>query len=51
MVKMRKVVESLSVLAGELRRRAPDVWVGLAEEECYYEEDLVHVRAAFKQVR
>ncbi len=50
-VKMKKVVQSMSVLAGELRRRSPDVWVGLAEEECYYEEDLVHVRAAFRQLR
>lgn len=41
-----KVAKALSVFAGELRRRVPNVRIGLSEEECYLPEDRDIFRAA-----
>lgn len=45
-LEIEKVAKALSGLAGELRRRASDVRVGLSEEECYLPEDRDVFRAA-----
>lgn len=45
-LEFRNLVKSLSVLAGELRRRAPNVRVRLSGEECYGTKDSDVFRAA-----